>query len=429
MLSTWPSRWRAASSARREIVSADETEGGLRMVLNYGHTLAHALEAAGFAGESGDVEDADAAGTGGNHKDSPPLLRHGEAVAIGLVFAARLARALGRIDEQRVARHRADRDALRAAGPPPGRRRPCTARRAHGPGQEGDGGSHLRARRAPRRRARPSRSRPPLSSRGVGRTPMNDRRLLLLLSGPNLQLFGQREPEVYGTETLPARVERATCSGWAFWLSASNTSRATPSRVLVGAVHGARGRAAAIIVNGGALSHYGWSLHDALAAFEGVIVELHVSNPQRPRTVAAAFGARCRWPTASWRASAGSATSWPSRPQPACSPTGRRPRRPADPRPLEEQRLPLEFPPCPMAAIARPCRPWTWQGGSAGCAPRIAAAACEALLVTSLVNVRYLTGFSGSAGMLLVTQDTPCSCPTGATGTRRGRAARQRASR
>ena len=45
------------------------------------------------------------AGTGGNHKDSPPLLRHGEAVAIGLVFAARLARALGRIDEQRVARH------------------------------------------------------------------------------------------------------------------------------------------------------------------------------------------------------------------------------------------------------------------------------------------------------------------------------------
>jgi 5-deoxy-5-amino-3-dehydroquinate synthase len=85
---------------KAEIVSADETEGGLRMVLNYGHTLAHALEAAGLAGESGDIEDAAAAGS------SPPvLLRHGEAVAIGLVFAARLARALGRVDDTRVARH------------------------------------------------------------------------------------------------------------------------------------------------------------------------------------------------------------------------------------------------------------------------------------------------------------------------------------
>ncbi len=67
------------------VVSADEREGGRRMVLNYGHTLAHALEAAAFDG--GD-------------------LRHGEAVAVGLVFAALLARRLGRIDDGRVALHR-----------------------------------------------------------------------------------------------------------------------------------------------------------------------------------------------------------------------------------------------------------------------------------------------------------------------------------
>ncbi len=48
---------------------------------------------------------------------------------------------------------------------------------------------------------------------------------------------------------------------------------------LVEAVHAARGRAAAIIVNAGALSHTSWSLHDALAAFDGVVVELHLSNP------------------------------------------------------------------------------------------------------------------------------------------------------
>jgi len=64
------------------VVSADEREGGRRAVLNYGHTLAHALETAGGYG-----------------------LRHGEAVAVGLVFAARLARRLGRIDAARAARH------------------------------------------------------------------------------------------------------------------------------------------------------------------------------------------------------------------------------------------------------------------------------------------------------------------------------------
>ncbi len=48
---------------------------------------------------------------------------------------------------------------------------------------------------------------------------------------------------------------------------------------LVGAVQAARGRCAAVIVNAGALTHYAWSLHDALAAFDGLVVELHLSNP------------------------------------------------------------------------------------------------------------------------------------------------------
>jgi 5-deoxy-5-amino-3-dehydroquinate synthase len=72
---------------KAEVVAADEREGERRMVLNYGHTLAHALEAAGLAGGGGD-------------------LRHGEAVAVGLVYAALLARRLGRIDDERVALHR-----------------------------------------------------------------------------------------------------------------------------------------------------------------------------------------------------------------------------------------------------------------------------------------------------------------------------------
>ncbi len=79
------------AALKAEVVTADERESGRRMTLNYGHTLAHALEAAGFAGE----------GVGRAGVD----LRHGEAVAIGLVFAARLAEAMGRIDRDRVARH------------------------------------------------------------------------------------------------------------------------------------------------------------------------------------------------------------------------------------------------------------------------------------------------------------------------------------
>ncbi len=73
----------ACVGIKAEVVAADEREGGRRATLNYGHTLAHALE------------------TAGNHE-----LRHGEAVAIGLVFAAELAQRLGRIDEAAVAEHR-----------------------------------------------------------------------------------------------------------------------------------------------------------------------------------------------------------------------------------------------------------------------------------------------------------------------------------
>jgi 3-dehydroquinate dehydratase-2 len=49
--------------------------------------------------------------------------------------------------------------------------------------------------------------------------------------------------------------------------------------VLVDAIHAARGRCAGIVVNPGAFTHYAWAIHDALAAFEGPVVELHLSNP------------------------------------------------------------------------------------------------------------------------------------------------------
>jgi 3-dehydroquinate dehydratase-2 len=102
--------------------------------------------------------------------------------------------------------------------------------------------------------------------------------IVLLLHGPNLNLLGSREPEVYGTARLAdhvATAERvATENGLAIDASQSNHEGA-----LVDAIHDARGRCAAIIINAGALTHYAWSLHDALAAFDGPVVELHLSNP------------------------------------------------------------------------------------------------------------------------------------------------------
>ncbi|MGH9137639.1 MAG: 3-dehydroquinate synthase family protein [Acidimicrobiales bacterium] len=73
----------AAVRIKADVVASDEREGARRAILNYGHTLAHALETAGQYD-----------------------LRHGEAVATGLVYAAELARRLGRIDDARVAEHR-----------------------------------------------------------------------------------------------------------------------------------------------------------------------------------------------------------------------------------------------------------------------------------------------------------------------------------
>ena len=73
----------AAVRIKADVVAADEREGGRRAILNYGHTLAHAIETAGRYD-----------------------LRHGEAVAVGLVYAAEVALRLGRIDSERVTAHR-----------------------------------------------------------------------------------------------------------------------------------------------------------------------------------------------------------------------------------------------------------------------------------------------------------------------------------
>jgi 3-dehydroquinate dehydratase II len=102
--------------------------------------------------------------------------------------------------------------------------------------------------------------------------------LIVLLSGPNLNLLGEREPAIYGTRTLADHVARAEATAERHDLKIEHL-QSNYEGALVEAVHAARGRAAALIINAGALSHTSWSLHDAVAAFEGPVVELHLSNP------------------------------------------------------------------------------------------------------------------------------------------------------
>jgi 3-dehydroquinate dehydratase-2 len=105
-----------------------------------------------------------------------------------------------------------------------------------------------------------------------------DAALVVLLSGPNLDLLGEREPEVYGTARLADHVAAAAEEAARCGLELEH-HQSNHEGELVDLVHEARGRAGALIVNAGALTHYSWSLHDALAAFDGVVVELHLSNP------------------------------------------------------------------------------------------------------------------------------------------------------
>ncbi len=108
-------------------------------------------------------------------------------------------------------------------------------------------------------------------------------RKILVLSGPNLNLLGQRQPEIYGTNSLDDHMRRVDDEAKQFGLETLKVS-AQSAAELVTAIHSARGRCDAIIINPGALTHFAWSLHDALASFNGPIIEVHLSNPATRET-------------------------------------------------------------------------------------------------------------------------------------------------
>ncbi|PAU74900.1 type II 3-dehydroquinate dehydratase [Halomonas salipaludis] len=101
---------------------------------------------------------------------------------------------------------------------------------------------------------------------------------VLVLHGPNLNLLGTREPEIYGHETLDdinnSLYEKAAFNGWEVKALQSNHEGA-----LIDAIHAARlDGTAAIIINPAAFTHTSVAILDALNAFDGKVIEVHLSN-------------------------------------------------------------------------------------------------------------------------------------------------------
>ena len=101
---------------------------------------------------------------------------------------------------------------------------------------------------------------------------------ILILSGPNLNLLGEREPETYGDQTLESHIETAEKAADQKGMTVEHL-QSNHEGALVDAIHSARERCDAIIINPGAFTHYAWAIHDALQTFDGPVIEVHLSNP------------------------------------------------------------------------------------------------------------------------------------------------------
>lgn len=102
---------------------------------------------------------------------------------------------------------------------------------------------------------------------------------LLLLNGPNLNLLGEREPEVYGSETwaqIEARL-RTLADGLGVELEVRQSNG---EGELIDILHAARAKQDGVIFNPGAYTHYSYALRDAVAAIGIPVVEVHLSLPE-----------------------------------------------------------------------------------------------------------------------------------------------------
>lgn len=100
---------------------------------------------------------------------------------------------------------------------------------------------------------------------------------IYILNGPNLNLLGKRQPEVYGSATLDEVMAAAAKVASEVGLTVKPL-QSNHEGELVGWIHEARDKAAGIVINPGAYSHTSIAILDALNAFDGPVIEVHISN-------------------------------------------------------------------------------------------------------------------------------------------------------
>lgn len=100
---------------------------------------------------------------------------------------------------------------------------------------------------------------------------------IYIINGPNLNLLGKRQPEIYGKDTLADVEAQCADSGKAFGLSVK-LLQSNREGELIDWIHEAREKASGIIINPGAFTHTSIAILDALNAFDGPVIEVHVSN-------------------------------------------------------------------------------------------------------------------------------------------------------
>ncbi len=101
---------------------------------------------------------------------------------------------------------------------------------------------------------------------------------VLILNGPNLNMLGTREPEIYGYDTLADVEQRCQDAGATLGLNVE-CKQSNYEGQLVEWIQQAVGKTDALIINAGAYTHTSVALHDALKLFSAYVIELHISNP------------------------------------------------------------------------------------------------------------------------------------------------------
>lgn len=118
----------------------------------------------------------------------------------------------------------------------------------------------------------------------------------LVVNGPNLNLLGTREPDIYGSDTLPELERRWRRHGARLGVGV-RTFQSNHEGAIIDQLHGVGRRSDGVVLNAGALSHTSYAIHDALVAIEPPVVEVHISNilerePWRATSVTAPAAAR-----------------------------------------------------------------------------------------------------------------------------------------